>query len=447
MQKVNSRTVMGLAFLTVFLDMVGFSILFPLFPEMLRHYIGEEGTASFVGRIATTLGKWVGAEDPLQSLAVHAFFGGLLGSIYSLCQFLMAPIWGSLSDRLGRRRILLITLFGTVLGYVAWIFADTFMLLLFSRLLGGIMAGNISTASAAVADVTTEKNRAHGMGMIGAGIGLGFVFGPAIGGLSASWDVLAQFPDLARYGLHPFSGPAFLALCMALFNFVWAAKSFPETLNPEDQVGEGVRTLRPWANLKRLQHPGLRKANFAYFSYFLVFGSMEFTLTFLASDRLGYGPRQNMWMFVFVGLMIALIQGGFVRRLAPKIGEVRLAFAGMAATLPGLVMVGMTQTSGLLYAGLFFLAAGSALVMPCLSALVSRYAPSQHQGLALGVFRSLGSLARTIGPLMGGLLFYAVAPWAPYFLGAAALLWPILLTRSLPQPEPVEPSAPQKSAA
>ncbi len=443
MQQVKPRTVMGLAFLTVFLDMVGFSILFPLFPEMLRHYIGEEGTASLVGRIATTLGSWVGAEDPLQSLAVHAFFGGLLGSVYSLCQFLMAPIWGSLSDRFGRRRILLITLFGTVLGYLTWIFAGTFLLLLFSRLLGGVMAGNISTASAAVADVTTEKNRAHGMGMIGAGIGLGFVFGPAIGGLSADWDLLAQFPEFARFGLHPFSGPAFLALCLALFNFVWAAKSFPETLDPNAHAEAGERTLRPWANLKRLDHAGLRRANFAYFSYFLIFGSMEFTLTFLASDRLHYGPKQNPWMFVFVGLLIALIQGGFVRRLAPKIGEVRLAFAGMAATFPGLILVGLTQTTGMLYAGLFFLAAGSALVMPCLSALVSRYAPAQHQGLALGVFRSLGSLSRTIGPLMGGLLFYAVAPWAPYFLGAAGILWPLLLTRTLPEPDP----APEESAA
>lgn len=446
MQNDKSRTVMGLAFLTVFLDMVGFSILFPLFPDMLRHYIGVEGTDSFVGQIAETLGRWVDAEDPLKSLAVHAFFGGLLGSVYSLCQFLMAPFWGTLSDRFGRRRILLVTLFGTVLGYLAWIFADTFLLLLISRLLGGVMAGNISTASAAVADVTTEKNRAHGMGMIGAGIGLGFVFGPAIGGLSASWDVLAQLPELAEFGLHPFSGPAFLALCMAVFNFVWAAKSFPETLDPKNKEGEGERTLRPWTSLKKLDHPGLRRANLAYFSYFLIFGSMEFTLTFLASDRLGYGPRQNMWMFVFVGLMIALIQGGFVRRLAPRIGEVRLAFVGMLATLPGLVLVGMTHTTGMLYGGLFFMAAGSALVMPCLSALVSRYAPSQNQGLALGVFRSLGSLSRTIGPLMGGILFYAIAPWAPYFLGAAALVWPVLLTRALPQPEP-KIAAPESDSA
>ncbi|MEZ6018607.1 MAG: MFS transporter [Planctomycetota bacterium] len=184
----------------------------------------------------------------------------------------------------------------------------------------------------------------------------------------------------------------------------------------------------------------MRRANLAYFSYFLIFGAMEFTLTFLASERLDYGPKQNMWMFVFVGLMIALIQGGFVRRLAPRIGEVRLAFTGMVATLPGLILVGLTQSSGMLYGGLFFLAVGSAMVMPCLSALVSRYAPPSEQGLALGVFRSLGSLSRAIGPMIGGLLFYAVKPWAPYLFGAAALIWPILLTKGLPKPDPDLPS-------
>lgn len=436
MRTATTRSVFGLAFLTVFLDMVGFSILFPLFPDMLEYYIGKEGDASLVGRFATTLGGWVGAEKPLDSVAVHAFFGGALGSIYSLFQFLMAPVWGTLSDRYGRRRILLFTLFGTMAGYGLWFFASTFWLLVLSRLLGGIMAGNISIVSAAVSDVTTAEKRAHGMGLIGAGIGLGFVFGPAIGGLSAGWNLVGAFPEWELFGLHPFSGPALLAMALAAWNLIWAWRKFPETLDPEDARESEGRTLRPWKALQGLEHEGLRRANWAYFSYFLVFGAMEFTLTFLAAERLDYGPRQNMWMFVFVGLMIALIQGGLVRRLAPKLGEVRLAFAGMVLTFPGLVLVGLTSTSKQLYLGLFFLAAGSALVMPSLSALVSRYAPPSRQGGAFGVFRSVGSLSRAIGPILGGLFFYAIAPWAPYLLGAAILIWPIWLAKALPQPKP-----------
>jgi len=438
MKQPTTRAVFGLAFLTVFLDMVGFSILFPLFPDMLRYYIGVDGDASWIGRFAMTLGSWVGTEDPLHSVTVHAFFGGVLGSVYSLFQFLMAPVWGSLSDRYGRRPILLVTLFGTMLGYVFWFFAGSFWLLVFSRLLGGVMAGNISTVSAAVSDVTTADKRAHGMGMIGAGIGLGFVFGPAIGGMAYGWDLLGQFPEWKRFGLHPFSGAALLSFVLATWNFLWAAKQFPETLHEADQKASEGRTLKPWAALRELDQPGLKSANWAYFSYFLVFGAMEFTLTFLAAERLDYGPRQNMWMFVFVGVLIALIQGGFVRRLAPKFGEVRLASIGMLATLPGLLLVGSTHSTGQLYLGLFFLAAGSALVMPCLSSLVSRYAPHNRQGLALGVFRSLGSLSRAIGPMLGGLMFYAIAPWAPYFLGAALLVWPIWLTKGLPPPTRAE---------
>ena len=159
---------------------------------------------------------------------------------------------------------------------------------------------------------------------------------------------------------------------------------------------------------------------------------MEFTLPFLAVHRLAYEPRDNAWMFVFVGLTIALVQGGMVRRLAPRWGERRLATVGIALTMPGLVVVGLTGSSLQLYLGLALLAVGSALVMPCLSALVSRYAPTDRQGLALGIFRSLGALARAIGPVIGGLLYWSLGSWSPYVLGGAFLLLPLLLALRLP---------------
>jgi MFS family permease len=159
---------------------------------------------------------------------------------------------------------------------------------------------------------------------------------------------------------------------------------------------------------------------------------MEFTLPFLAVHRLHYAPRDNAWMFVFVGLTIAVIQGGLVRRLAPRWGEKPLATAGMALTLPGFVLVGLTRSTLQLYVGLAFLAVGSALVLPCLSSLVSRYAPGDRQGLVLGVFRSLGALARAIGPLLGGVSYWILGSSSPYLIGSLLLVVPLALTLGLP---------------
>ena len=172
----------------------------------------------------------------------------------------------------------------------------------------------------------------------------------------------------------------------------------------------------------------------AYFVYLLAFAAMEFTLTFLAAERLGYGPMDNAKMFVFVGLTIALVQGSLVRRLAPKLGEAPLALAGMLLTLPGFLLVGTMHGAGQLYAGLALLAIGSAFVMPSLSALVSRLSPADTQGLSLGIFRSLGSAARAAGPILGGALFFGAASEAPYVLGAVLLLLPIALVRRVKGP-------------
>ncbi len=425
------KGVLGLVFLTVFLDMVGFSVIFPLFPEMLDWYVAEEGADSLVGRLASWLETLV--ED---RFAVIVLFGGLLGSLYSGLQFIFAPLWGGLSDRRGRRSILLITLTGTALSYVVWFFAGSFALLIIARLTGGIMAGNISIASAAVADTHKKADRAKGMGILGAGIGLGFVVGPALGGLASGWDLTTSLPDLA--GVNPFSGAALIAFGLALVNLVWAALRFPETR--EATAAEGApekRSLNPFAAQGRLAFPGVHTLNLAYFIYFAAFGAMEFTLVFLAAEHLDYGPRENAWMFVFIGLTIAFVQGGIVRRLVPRVGELKVATMGMALTLPGFLLiaaVARTESAAVLYAGLALVAVGSSLVMPSFSSLASRYVPDDRQGFALGVFRSFGSLARVVGPIAGGLLYYGLGALAPYAIGAALLLMPLGLSRRLPAP-------------
>ena len=192
------KGVLGLVFLTVFLDMVGFSIIFPLFPDMLDWYVEREGEGSLVGRLSAWLEGLV--DD---RFAVIVLFGGLLGSLYSGLQFLFAPVWGAVSDRIGRRPTLLVTLLGTALSYVIWFFAGTFVALVVARLFGGMMAGNISTASAAIADTHSGSSRAKGMGILGAGIGLGFVVGPALGGMASGWDLTGAWGERGVHGRQP----------------------------------------------------------------------------------------------------------------------------------------------------------------------------------------------------------------------------------------------------
>ena len=320
--------ILGLVFLTVFLDLVGFSIIFPIFPRLLEHYVALEGAESAIGRLQTWLVELTGSGEGAD-FAVVTLFGGILGSIYSLLQFLFAPFWGSLSDRRGRRSTLLLTLLGTALSYLLWFFAGSFALLIGARVLGGIMAGNISIASAAVSDTTSGADRAKGMGIVGMAIGLGFVVGPAIGGISASWNLLDPWPAGADLGVNPFSGPALIAFALASLNWIWALRRFPETLSEETRgnASEG-RTLHPFRALRSIGFPGVMRTNLISFLYLSAFSGMEFTLTFLAAERHGFGPRDNMWMFVFIGLVIAFVQGGVVRRVVPRVGERKVAAVG-----------------------------------------------------------------------------------------------------------------------
>jgi MFS family permease len=427
----SPRAVLGLVFLTVFIDLVGFSILFPLFPELLSHYLASEGPDSAVGRLVSGLRRWIG-ERQGADIAVTALFGGLLGSLYSGLQFLAAPLWGALSDRIGRRPALLVTLAGTALAYALWSLAASFLWLVVSRILAGIMAGNIATASAVVADVSPREQRGRNMAVIGIAIGLGFVLGPAIGGLAFAYGPTLG-DSLDSFGWHRFSFPALIAFGLAAVNLLWALARFPETRRAETS-GEERRPLRPFQALRAINQPGVTRTHAIYLAYSTAFAAMEFTLVFLAAERLGYKPQQNAWMFVFIGLVIALTQGGLVRRLAPKLGERKLVRVGLLLLLPGFLLVGLAHSTPVLYAGLLLLALGSALEMPCLSALVSLYAPAERQGLALGTFRSMGALSRAIGPLLGAGLYWAVSPTTPYVVGAVALLWPLWMSLSLPEP-------------
>jgi len=441
MNAERKKSPIGVLFLTVFVDLVGFSIIFPLFPDMLEHYAGAD---SFFGGLIANLAELSGEQGEKRDFYTTVLFGGILGSLYSILQFLFAPMWGRLSDRIGRRPVLLMTIGGLCVSYLVWIFSGSFLLLIISRVLGGAMGGNISVATAAMADSTDEKNRAKGMGMIGMAFGLGFILGPAIGALLSSPSLNIQSWGLP--GLNPFSTAAAGAFLLSLWNLSWVMRSFKESL-PEEERGKAHRAGRPISPLKLFRGfdiPGVSRTNMVYFLFLVAFAGMEFTLTFLAKDRLNYTSHDMMWIFIFVGLIIALVQGGVVRRMAPKLGEKKVTLCGLILLVPGLLITGTAQTGGVFYLGLAFLAVGSALATPCLTALASLYTPSDRQGEVLGTFRSLGALSRAVGPIIACAAYWRLGSEYPYYGAAALVLLPLLLALGLPPvpgraaPEPAD---------
>ena len=274
--EVASPRTLRIIFLTLFLDLVGFSIIFPLFPAMLNYYLpAGTGSDSLLGRIIAPLATWAeasGAVNPRFLTAV--LFGGALGSLYSILQFVFAPIWGTYSDRVGRRTVLLLTIAGLALSYLAWALAASFWVLVLARVLGGIMGGNISVATAAVADITTKEKRSAGMAIVGVAFGLGFIVGPAIGGYCATLDLTTFAPALATIGINPFSTPALVSLFLAILNWVYVARAFPETLAPEKRQAKKIAF-----NIFPKNQPANNRVNLVYLIFMMAFSGMDFTLS------------------------------------------------------------------------------------------------------------------------------------------------------------------------
>jgi len=433
----KERSMLGIIFLTLFLDLVGFSIIFPLFPAMLDYYLPNGvGDGSLIGQLIAPLAQWAensASGDPRFMTAV--LFGGILGSLYSILQFISAPLWGAYSDRVGRRKVLIITITGLALSYVAWFFAASFWILILSRVLGGIMGGNLSVATAAVADSTTREKRSSGLAIVGIAFGLGFIVGPAIGGLSAQFNLLASFPSLANYGVNPFSAAALISFGLTIANLLWVTRRFKETLAPEKR-GSQHAERKPFAVFKLFQSPtaAIRRTNLVYLFYMLAFSGMEFTLTFLAVERFQFTPAQNGGMFVFIGLILVLVQGGIVRRLAAPVGEKRLAVTGTVAGIAAFALIAWAQSVGAFFAGLGLMSLSIGLCSPTLNALVSLYANEREQGANLGTFRSAGSLARAIGPLAAALLYFSYGSQNAYLMGALAVVIPFGMALTLPKP-------------
>ena len=374
-------------FLIVVIDLIGFGLVIPLLPFYAVRFAASP-------QLVTSL------------LAV-----------YSLMALLSAPLWGRLSDRIGRRPVLMSSLAAGALAYLWMGAADALWMLFAARGLAGICAGNIAAAQAYIADVTTPENRAKGMGLIGAAFGLGFIIGPALGGLLAGNNPASA--DLAM--------PAWVAAGLSGMALLGVAFLLPESRPLEARQNMPARS-RFAAILGALRRPILSRLILVFFLVILAFSGMESTFALWAMRQFGWGPSQVAYVFAYVGLLSAVLQGGLIGRLSRRFGEERLLLVGLTLIGIGLLTLPAARWLSLLALMLAALAVGMGLVQPSLNSLISRRAGREEQGEVLGVSQSVGSLARVLGPLAAGFLFAELGRDAPYLWGAALVAAAWLLT-------------------
>ena len=382
-------------FLIVFIDLVGFGLVIPLLPFYALRFGG-----------------------PPQEVT-------LLLAIYSLMQLFAAPLWGRLSDRVGRRPVLMISMAASVLAYL-WIGSATAMWMLFTaRALAGACAGNIAAAQAYIADITKPEERAKGMGLIGAAFGLGFIIGPALGGLLAGNNPATADIDTPAWVA---AGLSFLAL--------WGVILFlPESLPADLRGMHGGSRSRLKAIWNVLGRPVLSRLILIFFLVILAFAGMESTFALWAIEQFGWGPGQVGYVFAYVGVLSAILQGGLIGRLARRFGEERLLLCGLALIGTGLLAMLFAHSIPRLAFAVSALALGMGLTQPSLNSLISRRAGREEQGEVLGVSQSVGSLSRVLGPAAAGFLFAQFGRNAAFFWGGVlvfgALLLSLMLVRAL----------------
>jgi DHA1 family tetracycline resistance protein-like MFS transporter len=367
-----NRSPLIVIFTTVFIDLVGFGIVIPVLPFY------AEGT------IFNATPRTV----------------GLLFASYSVMQLIFSPILGRMSDKYGRRPILFLSIIGTGIGFLLLGFATTLWMLFAGRILDGITGGNISTAQAYIADITTTENRAKGMGMIGAAFGLGFIFGPAIGGILSQW------------GIHV---PFFFAASLCFANALLLYFRLPETITADHPAKHQAATGRGLKQLiNSLKQPRLAFVLSIYFLFVVAFSIMTSSFAFYTMFRFGYDAKHTGYLFAYVGLIAVIIQGGLIGRLVKRFGELPLVIAGalcFAISLFAVPFVGPAAggLAALLIGGGVF-SMGNSLATPALTSLASKSVGPAEQGTVLGVTQSVASLARAVGPSLQALLIASAVP-------------------------------------
>ena len=393
---MKQRSPMLFIFLTVFIDLLGAGIVLPLLPY-------------YVKIVEQTDNSWLIDQRAL-------IVGGLVAS-FSLMQFLFAPIFGALSDRYGRRPLLLFSMVGTSVAYLMFGLSDrllpwgaeaVLLALFLSRIVAGATGASISTAQAYIADITTPEARAQGLGMIGAAFGLGFMFGPAIGGLLSTVSL-----EL----------PAFVAAVLALGNFGLGFFMLRESLPIEQRSPISLERLNPFNRLRGvLTNTSIRMLVIGTLLLNFAFAGLQSNFAVYSDARFGFTAADNAYVFTFIGFMAVLTQGFLIRKLMPRFGEGRLALVGLVLMVVSFALTAIAPLAWMLFPIMGLLALGSGMATPSITSLISRRVSAQEQGATLGGTQALTSLTMVVGPLFAGYIFGAIGMSAPYIVGALLLV-------------------------
>lgn len=394
MTATSNKSQLAIIFFTVFLYLVGFGVVIPILPILSRNF------------------------------GATALETGLLLSVYSLMQFIFAPFWGKLSDRHGRRPILLFCLVGEALSYIMFAWARSLEWLFIARLLAGFFGASLSTASAYISDITPKSERSKGMALIGAAFGLGFVVGPALGGGLAVWG---QHISSAPHFDTSFASYWVAGLCFA--NFLFGIKFLKESLNEKSEsAAKKKRFSLMWHYLTQ-KTVGPLMSVFLLSS--LAMSSMEATLILFMGERYSWDIKQVSFGFAYIGIVIIFTQGFLVRRLLPKWGERKVLRLGVLLFALGLTGIAVANSVWAMAITMTLLSLGNGLSNPSTLGSISLLAGSTEQGAVMGVTQSMASLGRILGPAMGGALYGSVAITAPFWASGLLALVAFLIVISI----------------
>jgi MFS transporter, DHA1 family, tetracycline resistance protein len=385
-------------FLTVFIYLLGFGMIIPILPLLSTHY------------------------------GASAFQAGLLMSVYSLMQFIFSPMWGKFSDKVGRRPILMYCLLGEAVSYILLAQSRSLEMLFISRILTGFFGASISTASAYISDITPPNERSKGMALIGAAFGMGFLFGPAIGG---GLTFYAETISTDMNFITGFSSYGVALLCIGTFIFAYFNLKESLVKKTDDTAAIVKKIGRLESISKFLNMPVVGSLIFTFGLATLAMSMMEATLVLFMKDKFGWGIKEVSFGFAYVGICIVITQGFLVRKLIPKIGERNVLRIGLTCMAIGLTGIAFAKHIWMMAIVQTFLAVGNGFTNPSIMGSVSLLVPTDEQGAALGTTQSLSALGRVIGPALGGLLFGSLWAGSPFVIAGLFIVCALVLVLSV----------------